>query len=71
MRNVNFNEICNNAIILSNMMRKELNQEAKHMANARCKPANWSGIACYVESTYGIRPTEEEIQKMAYLYSWG
>lgn len=72
MKNLKFDGICNHAVTLANMMREELKQEAKHAANPRCKPAEWGGIATYVEYAYGIeKPSKDKVYEMAHTWNWG
>ena len=54
--------IINHSANIMGMIRDEIEQEQKHLKNARCKPANWNGIACYIESATGISCTGEEVR---------
>ena len=41
--------IINHSLTISKMIADEREQERKHALNSRCKPANYAGVAGYIE----------------------
>lgn len=55
--------IINHSLTISNMIADEREQECKHALNPRCKPANYVGVASYIEYATGIHCTADEVKK--------
>lgn len=55
--------IINHSLTISNMIADEREQERKHALNPRCKPANYAGVAGYIEYATGIQCTVDEVEK--------
>ena len=70
MKNLDIGGLMNHVCATSNMVRQEWEQERKHANNARCKPANWGGVASYIEYAFGIECTAEEVDKAAHSYNF-
>ena len=69
MKDLNIGGIINHTITLNNMIKAELERERKHAENARCKPADWGGIAYFIEYAFGIKCSEEELLKELKFYN--
>lgn len=68
MKNLEIGGLLNHVVATSNMIKQEMEQEQKHANNARCKPANWGGVASYIEYGFGIKCTGEEVRKALETY---
>ena len=55
--------IINHSLTISKMIADEREQERKHALNPRCKPANYAGVAGYIEYATGIQCTADEVEK--------
>lgn len=51
--------IINHSLTISNMIA----DEREHALNPRCKPANYAGVAGYIEYATGIQCTADEVEK--------
>lgn len=56
--------IINHSITISSMIAAEQEQERKHAINPRCKPANFGGVASYIEYATGIKCSAEDVKKV-------
>ena len=52
------------------MVREQLDQERKHLENARCKPANWDGVSAYIEYATGVIVAPEDVAFEAHNFSF-
>ncbi len=57
--------VINHSTTIYRMMRTELQQEQKHANNRKCKPAEWGGVANYIEYATGVKATAEEVRDCA------
>lgn len=55
--------IINHSLTISNMIADEREQARKHALNPRCKPADYTGVAGYIEYATGIHCTADEVKK--------
>ena len=55
--------VINHSLTISNMIADEREQARKHSLNPRCKPANYSGVAGYIEYATGVHCTVDEVEK--------
>ena len=53
----------NHSLTISNMIADEREQARKHALNPRCKPADYTGVADYIEYATGIHCTADEVEK--------
>jgi hypothetical protein len=61
--------LVNTSLTLARMIENEKARDAKHLANARCKPGSWVGVAAYATDMCHVECTEEEMREAAYFYS--
>lgn len=64
------------AVMVGTEMRRQLEQERKHLNNARCKPADWGIIASIINDTsvggdFDDPVTAEDVYKWAHEMGWG
>ena len=62
--------IFNHSTTIYHMVREQLNQEQKHLQNARCKPANWGGVSAYIEHATGVVVSPEDVAFEAHNFSF-
>lgn len=55
--------VINHSLTISNMIADERERERKHALNPRCKPADYTGVAGYIEYATGIHCTADEVEK--------
>ena len=56
--------IINHSMTISNMIAVEQERERKHAINPRCKPANFGGVASYIEYATGVKCSAEDVKKV-------
>ena len=62
--------ILNHSTTIYHMVREQLNQEKKHLENARCKPAYWGGVSAYIENATGVVVPPEVVASEAHNFSF-
>lgn len=62
--------ILNHSTAIYHMVREQLNQERKHLENARCKPANWDGVSSYIEYATGVIVAPEDVAFEAHNFNF-
>lgn len=55
--------VINHSLTISNMIADEREQTRKYLLNPRCKPANYAGVAWYIEYATGVHCTADEVEK--------
>ena len=60
--------IMNHTLTINRMIKEELEQDKKHLANKRCKPANWNRVASYIEYATGVKCTGEEVKNAYFVF---